>query len=353
MSNGRRAKGVGCRPHTSPLATFCLLATAGCAPAEESTYGGPDNYIYFGRDRERITETAFLENAGVVGAQLKYAWRELERERDVYDVDLIVRDIEYLGQNGKRLFIQIQDVSFDQSIVNVPRYLVDDPAFNGGMALQYGIGDDGAPVAEGWVARRWDPAVRERFNRLMVTVGEAVDGRIAGMNLPETAIGFGGAGEMRPGDFSGSSYRDGILDYMSVAARTFPNSVVIEYANFMPGEALPDDNHGYLASVFAHAEQIGVGVGGPDLLPHRSGQQTHSLPLIEARAEGTVAGLAVQWGNLDDINQQTGQPVTVDELYRYARDQLRLDYVFWGTQEPHYSGSVLPYLAALAETEGS
>jgi hypothetical protein len=39
--------------------------------------------------------------------------------------------------------------------------------------------------------------------------------------------------------------------------------------------------------------------------------------------------------------------VSVEDLVRYATDTLRLDYVFWGTEEPYYSKEVLPWLTAL------
>lgn len=54
--------------------------------------------------------------------------------------------------------------------------------------------------------------------------------------------------------------------------------------------------------------------------------------------------MAVQDGNLEDRNPDTGARVTVAELHRFARDHLRLDYIFWGTQEPYYSAEILPYL---------
>ena len=135
---------------------------------------------------------------------------------------------------------------------------------------------------------------------------------------------------------------------MTAARAAFPRSCVIQYANFMPGEWLPDGDHGYLRGIYAHAERVGVGVGGPDLLPHRRWQQKHSLPLIAARGPTVRAGLAVQDGNLEDINPGTGQRVTVAELYGIATDRLRLDYIFWGTQEPFYSRDILPYLRSLS-----
>jgi catechol 2,3-dioxygenase-like lactoylglutathione lyase family enzyme len=60
-----------------------------------------------------------------------------------------------------------------------------------------------------------------------------------------------------------------------------------------------------------------------------------------------IAGVAVQWGNLADRNRETGERVSVGELYSFARDELRLDYIFWGTQEPFYSRDILPYLRSL------
>jgi hypothetical protein len=134
---------------------------------------------------------------------------------------------------------------------------------------------------------------------------------------------------------------------MSLTRQAFRASDVIIYANFMPGEELPEEDRGCLRGVYAHADRIGMGVGGPDLLPYRWFQRQNSLPLIAGRAPGSVAGVAVQWGNLEDTNRQTGERVTVEELYDIARDELHLDYIIWGTQEPFYSRDILPFLQRL------
>jgi len=39
--------------------------------------------------------------------------------------------------------------------------------------------------------------------------------------------------------------------------------------------------------------------------------------------------------------------VTVAELYDFATTKLRLDYIFWGTQEPFYTTNILPFLNGL------
>ncbi len=334
--------------------TLCALAVTGaifgCSAEQPARVSNPKNFIYFGLDRSRITEEAFLETPSIVGAQLKYRWPELEPERDRYDLQPILEDLAFLQRHGKALFVQIQDVSFQEDIVNVPIYLRTDPVFSGGVARQYSFTEDDEtlPVAEGWVARRWDPAVRARFVKLLQVLARELDGRIEGLNLPETSIGFGESGELHPAGFTNAAYYEGVKAIMTAARAAFVRSHVIQYANFMPGEWLPDNDHGHLRGVYEHADQIAAGVGGPDLLPYRRWQRIHSYALIATRGPTTVAGVAVQWGNLDDIDPATGNQVTVGDLYRFARDSLRLDYLFWGTQEPYYSEEVLPYLRALS-----
>ena len=334
----------------------CALALGTGGPASGwaqsvDPEGPPRHFIYFGLERDRIEDPRFLSIPSISGAQLKYTWRELEPERGRYEFSAIRRDLALLEQYGKQLFIQLQDVSFDEGIVNVPDYLREDPVFGGGVALKYEFEDDddeeSSPRIDGWVARRWDPAVRERFADLLLALAEEFDGRIAGLNLAETSIGFGDSGDFHPPGFSYGAYFRGILDLTSSARRAFRESDVIVYANFMPGEELPSEDLGYLRGVYEHADRIGAGVGGPDLLPHRWYQRQHSLPLIAQRAPETVAGVAVQDGNLEDTNRRTGERVTVSELFEFARDDLRLDYIFWGAEEPFLSEEILPFLQSL------
>src|SRR5438477_10054394 len=93
---------------------------------------GVHHYVFFNRDRERISDAAFLGTKAFEGAQLKYTWRELERGKDGYDFSAIQRDSTFLLSKSRKLFIQLQDTSFDPTIVNVPSYLLNDAQFNGG-----------------------------------------------------------------------------------------------------------------------------------------------------------------------------------------------------------------------------
>src|SRR5258707_15789306 len=97
------------------------------APAAELHH-----YVFFNRDRQRISDPAFLGTKAFEGAQLKYTWRELEPGKDGYDFSAIEHDLTFLTSKGMKLFLQLQDASFDPTVVNVPRYLRNDPRYNGG-----------------------------------------------------------------------------------------------------------------------------------------------------------------------------------------------------------------------------
>jgi hypothetical protein len=325
------------------LLCFFIACQCGAIQAAEVHH-----YVFFNQERERIHEASFLETKAFAGAQLKYTWRELEPERDRYDFSAIRADLQFLTSKGKRLFIQLQDVTFDPAHIAVPAYLRQDARYHGGANQQYNIPNDDEQhaVAAGWVARRWDPAVRERFHRLLMALGREFDGKIEGVNLPETAVDFGASGRLFPPGFTPSTYRDAIIANMQALKRAFPKSVVMQYANFMPGEWLPGVDHGYLRSVYARARQLGVAVGGPDLLPYKKGQMYHSYPLLRAAYGVVPVGIAVQDGNYEHINPQTGKQVTIPELVRFGADYLHTNYIFWCTQEPFYSHQLIPFLTA-------
>ena len=82
------------------------------------------HFVYFARDRELIKGHPLLSNSRFQGAQIMYLWRELEPEKDKYDFTIIREDFEYLTRFGKKLFIQLQDVTFNPKFQAVPEYLL-------------------------------------------------------------------------------------------------------------------------------------------------------------------------------------------------------------------------------------
>ena len=306
------------------------------------------HYVFFGMDREKLKDAkSFLETPTFEGAQVAYSWRQLEQGNDNYEFSIVREDLAFLEAHGKKLWIQIQDVMFSPQWTPVPNYILRDPAYHGGVdrQYQYRSGDEAhAVVVGGGVARRWDPLVRERFQKLIIALGKEFDGRIAGINSEETAVDFGESGRLFPPGFTPAIYRDAIIENMKVLRRAFPKSIALVYANFMPGEWRPSNDRGYLRAVYQAARELKVGVGGPDLLPFKPGQMGSSYALIREAAGEVPVGIAVQDGNSAYINPKTGKRVTIAEQMAFAAEYLHADYIFWCIEEPYYSTQVVPFL---------
>lgn len=299
------------------------------------------HYVYFGMDREKIKDAkGFLATPAFEGAQIAYSWNQLEQGKDNYDFSMIREDLAFLNTHGKKLWIQFQDVSFSEKRIFVPRYLQRDPQYNGGADKQWRIpdGDESRAVHEGWMARRWDPAVQERLYKLFDALGKEFDGRVEGINLDETSAVFGSSGQLFPKGYTPAIYRDGIIANMKALKRAFPKSIVMQYANFMPGGRRD------LEAVYKAARESKIAVGGPDLLPFRPFQRENSHPFIRASAGIIPTGLAVQDGNYGDVDPKTGKRASIAELLKFAIDDLKLDYVFWCTEEPYYTNELIPFI---------
>lgn len=295
------------------------------------------NYVYFARDRDSVRDHAFLRNPRFEGAQIMYSWAQLEMQKGVYDFSLIQQDYEYLALFGKKLFVQLQDATFDPAFKGVPAYLLTDE-YDGGAMLQRT--DEGRP--QGWTAKRWNKKVRERFALLLNALGARFDGKIAGINLQETAIGVSGEFDAT---FTPAAYAQAVKENMSALKAAFKTSVAMQYANFMPGEWLPWDDKGLLRGVYEHGEKIGAAMGAPDLMLQRRGQLNHALTLMHEGVFTVPPGIAVQDGNyIGQTNDDTvleGRKNIVPLLYAFARDFLRVQYIFWANQKPYFEEDVL------------
>lgn len=278
-----------------------------------------------------------------------YPWKALEPEKGQYDFSIISEDLAYLAQYGKKLFVQLQDATFNPKFNAVPDYLLS-AAYERGAVRQYN--DRGEP--EGWVAKRWEPTVRARFAALLTALGKAFDGKIEGINLQETSIGVSAE---RDDSFSEMAYFEGLKANMLALKHAFPNSSCLIYANFMPGEWLPWDDKGYLRGLYQYGEEIGVGLGSPDLMVTRKGQLNNPLALMHEGNYTVPIGIAIQDGNYigktgadqdyqeSDDSGKPGRNNIVPLLHAFAKDFLRVSYMFWVDQKPYFTEDVLPCFA--------
>lgn len=299
--------------------------------------GAIKHFVYLARDRQRLRDHAFLRNSRFSGAQIMYAWNQLESSKGHYDFSIIEADLQYLTSKGRTLFIQLQDATFDPKYNAVPEYLRGDE-YDGGAVLQRGEGDD-----DGWTAKRWNEAVQQRFAALLQALGERFDGRVEGINLQETAIGVTSA--LDP-SFTPERYVAAIQENLLALKKAFPRSITLQYANFMPGEWLPWEDKGYLRAVYSFAEKTGVGLGAPDLMVRRKGQLNHALALMHEREYSVPLGIAVQDGNYIGMTNSSKvvsrRQNLVPLLHAFAAEFLRVDYMFWSDQSPYFEEDVLP-----------
>ena len=196
------------------------------------------HFVYFARDRKAIIDHPFLQHPTFKGAQIMYSWRQLEPQKGKYDFAILKYDYEYLKKFGKKIFIQLQDATFNPKYKAIPDYLMTEQ-YNGGATFQYN--DTGKP--EGLVAKRWNKKVRERFKLLLEQLGKEFDGKIEGINLQETSIGVSSKTDT---SFTEKGYIQGLKANMLALKKSFPKSTTMIYANFTPGEWLPWNDKGYL-----------------------------------------------------------------------------------------------------------
>jgi hypothetical protein len=306
------------------------------------------HFIYFARDRDLIHDHPFLKVQRIEGAQIMYSWRQLEPERGIYDFSIIHKEYNYLLTHNKKLFIQFQDVTFDTNFKAVPDYLMTEE-FDGGCTMSFN--ENG--VADGWITKRWNQQVQHRFALIMKALGKEYDGKIEGINLQETAIGVNGDIDTT---FTPERYTECLKENMLALKKAFPNSTTMQYANFMPGEWLPWEDKGYLRSIYHYGQEIGVGLGGPDLMLQRKGQLNHTIAMMHENNYTVPLGIAIQDGNYIGITGAdqdykehldsglTGRKNIVPLLHAFAKDFLHVNYMFWVHQEPYFSEDVIPCL---------
>ncbi len=304
------------------------------------------HFVYFARDRELIKNHLLLSHSRFKGAQIMYPWKHLEPKKDEYDFSTIKEDLEYLKKYNKKLFVVLQDATFSPKWNVTPHYLRTEE-YDGGAILQRE--DNGR--AFGWVAKRWNKKVQDRFALLLINLGKEFDGKIEGINLQETAIGVN---QKRDPTFTELGYIQGLKNNMLALRKAFPTSTTMIYANFTPGEWLPWEDKGYLKGIYQYGQEIGVGLGGPDLMVTRKGQLNHTLAQMHEGQFTVPLGIAVQDGNYvgktgadADYSKSHKKGAIqrnniVPMLHAFAKDFLKVNYMFWVDQKPYFEKDVVP-----------
>ena len=298
------------------------------------TKWNPGHYVYIRltRSKPNISEKFVAGlNRCFVGVQVILDWRTLEPKKDRYDFRKIEEFLSLLSKYDKRLWLQISERIYRDERP-LPHYLYNDPEYQGGAA----------PLTVGGsVAKIWIPAVRERFELLIQALGKRFDKRyyFEGVNFPETWISVD---RQAAPDFDMRKYAQAMLHYNKIARQSFPHCPVIQYVSFGGKDQ-------QIGAFIKQLYQIGVGLGGPDLVPDNG--RYPNRPRIRAYsfypmyAGKMPLGTAVQRPN---FTKKKGV-FTMEGFWNMAIDTLRLNYVFWadveGREFTHsFSKDIAPYI---------
>lgn len=312
------------------LLIFFLFFTWSVALFAAGHASPPVNFLYTGSDDlGRIRK--LIERGDIAGVQIVYNWKDLETGKDKYDFSQIEKDLLFLGRLNKKLFIQVQDRFFQPEARNVPSYLLQEPQYGGGLAVQVDNPGEGLPAGSGWVAQQWNPEVRLRYQKLLRALGKQFDGRVYGVNLPESSVDIDIKGDKT--GFSCDKYFNAELENLKAAKSAFKKSYVVQYVNFWPCEW--ENDHNYMGRTFEFASKNGIGLGGPDIVPGKKAQMKNSYPFFNRyKGKLSLVAMAVQEPTLTYTNPKTKKPFTREEFRDFARNYLGADMIFWSVESP-------------------
>lgn len=328
------------RPHPLTAARHGVLAAllagacAGSLASERApaVKWHPGHYVFVGHGE--IRPEHICEHFR--GVQKCYTWTSMEPEPGRYDFSRIRNDLALLEKHDKQLVVQIQYKAFGKGQRCVPAY-VQGSEFGGGVYRASSGSFD--PVL-------WNAKVGERMDALFAALGRALDRdpRVEAVVLPETSPSAALEKFPQPGveAYTTAIYLAALKQRMLALRESFPNTVVIQYANF-PQQALPE--------LTAYMKSIGVGLGGPDVYPMPSNlsDPEKGVYRLYAPLSGTIPlGAAVQspdysvalWKRTAAFNRgqdrnsvavtlEEEEPISAREHLKLAREKLKLNYLFW------------------------
>lgn len=273
----------------------------------------PGHYLnaYWGTDMpgslNKTKPYAFLKGVSVI-----HQWRELEPTKGRYNFSRIESELALAKAYGKQLMIQINDRTFWRSWPDcVPDYVINDPIYKGGQS-HFGIK---------CTALRWVPEVQDRLIELYKALGQKFNGdpNFEAIFVEEDGVETRGD---NMGLYSSRGYTDQEKRGMAALAASFQNTQVFKFLSWGPN----------VGELFAYAKKLGLGVGGPDLVPD---SKTFSTPFYTQYA----GQIPLQISSQDPrVKQYIDQGGSVERMLDFAITDpagLHVNYIIW--DQPEYS----------------
>jgi hypothetical protein len=304
------------QPASSPSAPS---SPGGDAAGARGLKYNPGHYIAMTAWDGRATMIQAMQ-PGVRGIHKRYLWKDLEPRSGVYDFSGIAADLQIVADHGRQLVVIIEDKTF-QGGKPLPAYLD-----------RMNLRNQGG----GFTAKRWDPLVITRMAALTRAMGARFDGHanFEGIAFQESAPSLSDQ-VLNANGYTAEKYRDALAQVLINARAHFPSSQVFWYMNFLPR------NQGYIRQVANRVAAHGIVMGGPDVLPDDGALVTMSYPYYPEFKGRLKLFASMQYDSYAHRRKGAGTRYwTMPEMFRYARDRLHANYVFWTRQpKPQYQGS--------------
>lgn len=310
-----------------------LTATAAaCAPGLPWAQGAgmkwhPGQYIHIptrgGAEMVEDTLDQIRNVQSARGLQLRYTWAELEPNEDRFNFDRLRQDLDRVASYKKRLHVLLMLKSFAGGARPVPEYL-EQKAGSGRSTYSIGIEEKQAPggprARAGQNVALWEPAVLENLEKFLFAMGKALDSHPAleSVAFNETALG-------RADRSISDDDRNGFFKNLASANRTlrkaFPTTVAIQFVNF-PKQAIQ--------TLVGQMPEYGIGLGGPDVFLDDRSLRDNVYTQYPRLAGVVPLAPSVQFENYVALSHQGERTsVPIEDLYNFARNQLRANYLYW------------------------
>ena len=301
---------------------------------------GKYNPDYMNKVYNELDQTPALR-----GVMIRYAWAELETAKDVYNFANIDKLIKELAAQQKRVVIllEIKASTPDASEVIVPNYLKT-AAYDGGL---FPFTNDNLGAVGGYGIRLWNKAVHDRMISLVRALGKRFNSNpyFEGIGFTETSMGDP---KIPLTSTTLETYYNNLLNINKQMRVHFPNTMTFQYANF-PRKIVKS----YVDTFKTTATALGgpdVFIEEPGLLYPGNKYSPSGLYPYMPKLSGTLPlVIQVEKSNYENTRwDNTGHQPTVNELLKFARDELHTNYIFW-VRTPGYYPKVLEMLNGNAQ----
>ncbi|NML16588.1 hypothetical protein [Azohydromonas caseinilytica] len=307
-------------------------AAAACAPGLPHAESGgmkwhPGQYIHIpsrggvAAIEDTLAQIRNIEAAR--GLQLRYTWAELEPSEGRYDFSRIRQDLERVGGAKKRLHVLLMLKSFGGGARPVPEYL-EQKAERGRATFNIGIQEKQAPGGPrnraGQNIALWEPRVLESLENFLLAMGRELDAHPAleGVAFNETSLG---KADRDIGAEDKTQFFRNLASADRTLRKAFPSTVTLQFVNF-PKEAIP--------ILVGQMAEYGIGLGGPDIFLDDRSLRNNVYTQYPRLAGVVPLAPSVQYENYVALRHQGERTsVPLEDLYNFARNELRANYLFW------------------------